>query len=423
MPLKRLGRLDDGTGYYAPLGELVYDPDADRVQCHLCGRWFRQLTWSHLHRHGWNNDDYVRAFGLNLHRGLITPTLAAQKAQVMRARMATDPRIQGAMDLIAAIARDPEARAKIPRTQYYSLEHRRNSGRGIAAQRAGERRQEEELLGRRLGFSDFDSYVQARRGQGWTAARIGTELGRTDWWVRRALLRIEGRRTLKPDEFRRVKSASAKRSADQRATGAKRQVEQRARGLGFEGLTDYLLDRRLRGWGQANIADDLQVGQRRAVRLLQAERLWNPRPRRAPRGLSDDVPDRGGYPALGRAGALIRRRRDELGLSLAQLSARTGLSVAILFCIEHAKRRIPLDAWVNLRITLGIAERLPREIWDWGAGRDGDEVTRKLRAYRETIHGGGLAELLVETECSLDEVRHRLKPLLAEAVIGRGRFR
>jgi hypothetical protein len=28
-----VGRLADGTPYFAPLGELPYDPDEDRVQC------------------------------------------------------------------------------------------------------------------------------------------------------------------------------------------------------------------------------------------------------------------------------------------------------------------------------------------------------------------------------------------------------
>jgi hypothetical protein len=36
-----VGRLPDGTPYFAPIGELPYDADDDRVQCHLCGDWFR----------------------------------------------------------------------------------------------------------------------------------------------------------------------------------------------------------------------------------------------------------------------------------------------------------------------------------------------------------------------------------------------
>jgi hypothetical protein len=43
-------RLEDGTPYFGGLGELAYDPDEDRVQCHLCGEWFRFVGGSHLRR-------------------------------------------------------------------------------------------------------------------------------------------------------------------------------------------------------------------------------------------------------------------------------------------------------------------------------------------------------------------------------------
>ena len=42
--------LEDGTPYFGELGELAYDPDEDRVQCHLCGRWYRFVGSSHLRR-------------------------------------------------------------------------------------------------------------------------------------------------------------------------------------------------------------------------------------------------------------------------------------------------------------------------------------------------------------------------------------
>jgi len=37
VELQPVGALTDGTAYYAPIGELVYDGDY-RVLCHLCGR-------------------------------------------------------------------------------------------------------------------------------------------------------------------------------------------------------------------------------------------------------------------------------------------------------------------------------------------------------------------------------------------------
>ena len=62
---KALGRLRDGTPYFAPLGEIAYDPDDDRVQCHLCGEWFRTIGGAHLIcRHGWTLARYRDAFAL-----------------------------------------------------------------------------------------------------------------------------------------------------------------------------------------------------------------------------------------------------------------------------------------------------------------------------------------------------------------------
>ena len=62
---RALGRLRDGTPYFAPLGEIAYDPDEDRVQCHLCGEWFRTIGGAHLiRRHGWSLSRYRDAFAL-----------------------------------------------------------------------------------------------------------------------------------------------------------------------------------------------------------------------------------------------------------------------------------------------------------------------------------------------------------------------
>ena len=43
-------RLADGTPYVGELGKLAYDRDEDKVQCHLCGGWYRMLGSSHLRR-------------------------------------------------------------------------------------------------------------------------------------------------------------------------------------------------------------------------------------------------------------------------------------------------------------------------------------------------------------------------------------
>jgi predicted nucleic acid-binding Zn-ribbon protein len=60
-----LRRLEDGTAFFGQLGELAYDRDEDRVQCHLCGEWFSFLGGAHLRRtHGWTLAEYREAFHL-----------------------------------------------------------------------------------------------------------------------------------------------------------------------------------------------------------------------------------------------------------------------------------------------------------------------------------------------------------------------
>jgi hypothetical protein len=59
-----MGVLEDGTVFYAPLGEVLHDGD-DLVCCHLCGRWLRNVGGTHLRvGHGWTLAEYREAFRL-----------------------------------------------------------------------------------------------------------------------------------------------------------------------------------------------------------------------------------------------------------------------------------------------------------------------------------------------------------------------
>lgn len=74
--------LADGTPYFGQLGEVAYDPVEDRVQCHLCGEWFKWVGGLHLkYRHGWKIADYRRAFGLSNSQS----TMAAGSRALLRA--------------------------------------------------------------------------------------------------------------------------------------------------------------------------------------------------------------------------------------------------------------------------------------------------------------------------------------------------
>ena len=67
MGTQPAGVLADGTEYYAPIGELVYDGD-DHVLCHLCGRAMRMVGGTHLRvGHGWTLKEYRETFHLPEH--------------------------------------------------------------------------------------------------------------------------------------------------------------------------------------------------------------------------------------------------------------------------------------------------------------------------------------------------------------------
>jgi len=83
------GRLADGTPFYGRLGEIAYDSVEDKVQCHLCGGWFRQVAGSHLTRkHDWTIDDYRVAFRLPVHVATCSPSYSQECRQRTAARVA-----------------------------------------------------------------------------------------------------------------------------------------------------------------------------------------------------------------------------------------------------------------------------------------------------------------------------------------------
>ncbi len=75
-------RLADGSVYYGRLGQIAYDPDEDKVQCHLCGEWFHCIGGPHLtHKHQCTAAEYREAF--HLPRG--APTVARGASEQRRA--------------------------------------------------------------------------------------------------------------------------------------------------------------------------------------------------------------------------------------------------------------------------------------------------------------------------------------------------
>jgi hypothetical protein len=78
--MRPLGSLEDGTSYYAALGELPHNPQQDRVQCHLCGEWYRLVGGTHLSRtHGWTLAEYRDAFRLPQQSPTCSPGLSQER--------------------------------------------------------------------------------------------------------------------------------------------------------------------------------------------------------------------------------------------------------------------------------------------------------------------------------------------------------
>lgn len=49
---------------YGDVGIVAYDPIEDKLQCHLCRKWFRGLGVHVVVAHGWSADDYRGEFGM-----------------------------------------------------------------------------------------------------------------------------------------------------------------------------------------------------------------------------------------------------------------------------------------------------------------------------------------------------------------------
>jgi hypothetical protein len=96
--LRVLDRARDGTPLYAPRGELLVDVDEQRVQCHLCGGWYRVLGSAHVPRaHGLTAEEYRELVGLRPRHALWAPDLIEAQSVRPRLRLAAEPRLRAAM--------------------------------------------------------------------------------------------------------------------------------------------------------------------------------------------------------------------------------------------------------------------------------------------------------------------------------------
>jgi hypothetical protein len=150
------------------LGVLPYDADEDRVQCHLCGGWFRALAPGHLRRHDTTADEYRALVGLNPRLPLSAPSTSQLRAGQLRERIASDERIRAGMDLGAALARSGllQARAREVAAQRGVRVQREQTlvedGRQLGRERARAFLERRELRSRNLGFDGLEDYLRRR---------------------------------------------------------------------------------------------------------------------------------------------------------------------------------------------------------------------------------------------------------------------
>jgi rubrerythrin len=89
-PAGSVGRLEDGTPFFAPLGEMPHDWDEDRVQCHLRGAWLRMVGGAHLLRkHGLTVAQYRETFQLLKQTPTCAPGVSKRLRALALSRLAT----------------------------------------------------------------------------------------------------------------------------------------------------------------------------------------------------------------------------------------------------------------------------------------------------------------------------------------------
>jgi hypothetical protein len=164
-------RSPDGTSLYAARGELPVDVDEQRVQCHLCGGWYRALGSSHLWRiHGVTADECRELVGLRPRRPLWAPDLIDAQRERLRACLAAEPRRRAAMAEGHALARRGELRREdTPRLAQRPASLERERQLGVAGARLGNGRaaafrRRRELRALALGFADLVAYHRRRYG-------------------------------------------------------------------------------------------------------------------------------------------------------------------------------------------------------------------------------------------------------------------
>ncbi len=197
------GVLDDGTPFYAPIGEVVID--GARVTCHLCGRSLRSVT-VHLRTHGWTKQAYCDAFGLERGQSLEGPDTRKLRSAAFTARLIFEPAVREGSAAGRKRARQGDltrAAAAAARGRPFPEQRRKKASQAVAAPtgqnlaRANSERAARHLaqvaatVASNAGYADLGSLVLARTADGASLAAISLEAGLHKDWLSRHLALVD----------------------------------------------------------------------------------------------------------------------------------------------------------------------------------------------------------------------------------------
>jgi AraC-like DNA-binding protein len=194
-----VGVLDDGTPFYAPIGEVIVD--GSLVTCHLCGRSLRSVT-AHLRVHGWTKRAYCDAFGLERGQSLEGPETRKLRAAALASRLVFEPAMRQGSAAGRERARTGDLTqdaARAARGRRMPEQRRRKAVAALAAipppvlAQANRERADRHVariaaeVASRHGYADLGTFVLARIEQGASLAVISREAGLNKDWLSRHL--------------------------------------------------------------------------------------------------------------------------------------------------------------------------------------------------------------------------------------------
>ena len=325
----------------AHYGRLIEDLDEGKIQCGLCGRWYRALPTHLRYAHDLDADQYRRLFGLRAQRALVATEVSdAMRASFERRLQDRDLALLEGMARghelarCGELAREGSAMLRELPLEGERLASRTSRGRALGRRRAERARGARDARARDLGSPSLEQHLRDRYlTDGARVAEIAAELHVAEITVIGDMERLGIARRPQDERLALGREALARERAARRA-----QIEARAHELPFEGLGDYLTDRvRERRWRQRDVAAELGVPVGRLRKLMREQEIA-PARRAAPASTRDrDAYQRKRVAAAQRALAVKRGARDDA------IAARLGYA--------------DVDAWYASRRAAGATAR------------------------------------------------------------------